>query len=128
MITIALLATGGAFALLAAVGIVRMPDLYMRMQAATKAATLGVACVMLASAVHFGDLGTTARALLVVFFLFLTAPVAAHTIARAAYFVGAPLWEGTVTDELRDRYEKRTHHLRSPQAEPEPVDRRRAAR
>lgn len=104
---------GGAFGLLAAVGILRMPDLYLRMQAATKSATLGVACVMIATAFHFGDLGVTARAMLVMLFLFMTAPVAAHTIARAAYIAGTSLWAGSVVDELRDRYEKGTHKLES---------------
>jgi multicomponent Na+:H+ antiporter subunit G len=111
--TVALLAIGGLFTLLAAVGIVRMPDVFTRMQAATKAATLGVACVMIAAATFFGDLGTCARALLTTVFVFFTAPVAAHTIGRAAYFVGADLCDGTVVDELRDRYEQDTHRLHS---------------
>ena len=64
--------------------------------------TLGVACVMVAAAVQFGDLGTVARAVLVIAFLFFTAPVAAHTIGRAAYFHGVPLWDGSLVDELRE--------------------------
>jgi multicomponent Na+:H+ antiporter subunit G len=78
-----------------------MPDLFMRMQAATKAATLGASCMLLAVAVHFGELGVFTRAMLVIAFVFATAPIAAHMIARAAYSVGTPLWEGTVADELR---------------------------
>ena len=103
-VTVLLLWVGTAFTLLAAIGILRMPDVFMRMQVATKAATLGVTCVALATAVHFGDLATTARAVLIVLFLFLTAPVAAHTIGRAAYVAGARLWEGTIVDELRGRH------------------------
>ena len=98
-----LIVVGGAFMLLAGVGVVRMPDLFMRMQAATKAATLGAGCMLLAVAVHFGELTVVTRALLVTAFVFLTAPVAAHMIARAAYSVGTPLWEGTIADELRGR-------------------------
>jgi multicomponent Na+:H+ antiporter subunit G len=97
-----LLLLGGVFMLLAGVGVLRMPDLFMRLQAATKAATLGVGCVLLAVALHFGDLTTVVRALLVIAFVFLTAPVAAHMIARAAYSVGTTLWDGTLVDELRD--------------------------
>lgn len=114
----ALLITGGVFLLLAAVGIVRMPDLYSRIQAATKAATLGVGCIILALAIHFVDLGITVRALLVIAFLFLTQPVAAHMIGRAAYFVGVPLWEHTIMDELRGRYDAATHTLESPGRSP----------
>jgi len=107
----ALMLVGAAFLLLAAIGIVRMPDLFTRMQAATKAATLGVSCIMLSVALHFGELGVVTRALLAIAFFFLTAPVAAHMIGRAAYFVGVPLWEGTLRDELRGRYDPRTHEL-----------------
>lgn len=109
----ALMIIGAAFALLAGVGVVRMPDLFTRMQAATKASTLGMSCMVLAVAVHFGELGITTRALATMSFVFLTAPVAAHMIARAAYFVGVPLWEGTMTDELRGHYDRRTHRLLS---------------
>lgn len=98
-----LLLIGGAFMLLAGIGVVRMPDLFMRMQAATKAATLGAGCMLLAVAIHFDDLAVSTRALLVTAFIFLTAPVAAHVIARAAYSVGVPLWDGTLCDELRTR-------------------------
>lgn len=92
---------GGIFLLLAAVGVTRMPDLYTRMQTATKAATLGVGCTLLAVAFHFHDLGTTARALAIVLFVFLTAPVGAHMIGRAAYLAGVPLWEKTEVDEMQ---------------------------
>lgn len=109
----ALMIIGAAFALLAGVGVVRMPDLFTRMQAATKASTLGMSCMVLAVAVHFGELGITTRALATMSFVFLTAPVAAHMIARAAYFVGVPLWEGTMIDELRGHYDRRTHRLLS---------------
>ncbi len=112
-ITAALLLIGGVFILLAAVGVLRMPDLFTRMQAATKATTLGSGCLLVAVAVYFGDFGVTARALAVVAFIVLTAPVAAHMIGRAAYFVSVPLWEGTILDELRGRYEPLTHRLAS---------------
>lgn len=106
IVTSALVILGGLFMLLAGVGVARMPDMFMRMQAATKAATLGVGCMLLAVAFHFGDLGVATRAVLVTAFMFLTAPVAAHVIARAAYSVGVPLWQGTICDELRRQREE----------------------
>jgi multicomponent Na+:H+ antiporter subunit G len=109
-----LLLIGASFLLVAGIGIVRMPDLYSRIQAATKASTLGIGCIILALAVHFDNFGVTIRALLVVAFFFLTAPVAAHVITRAAYFVGVPLWEKTIIDELRGHYHTDTHTLDSP--------------
>lgn len=101
-ITAVLLVVGALFMLLAGLGALRLPDIFMRLQAATKASTLGVGCLLLGVAIHFQDPGMTTRAVLVIAFFFLTAPVGAHMIARAAYAMGVPLWEGTLTDELRD--------------------------
>ena len=67
-----LMIVGAAFALLAGAGVVRMPDLFMRMQAATKASTLGIGFILLAVAVYFGELGVTTRALATITFVFLT--------------------------------------------------------
>lgn len=109
----ALLLVGAGFALLAAVGIVRFPDVLSRMHAATKCSAFGVSCVMLAVAVHFAELGVTTRALVAITFIVATTPVAAHMIGRAAYFVGVPLWRGTVIDELKGHYDLHTHRLES---------------
>jgi multicomponent Na+:H+ antiporter subunit G len=113
IITATLLVIGASFLLLAAVGLVRMPDLFTRMQPATKAATLGVASMLLAVAVHFATIGVTTRALAAIAFFLLTAPVTAHLIGRAAYFIGEPLWKGTVIDELRGKYDPITHQCHS---------------
>jgi multicomponent Na+:H+ antiporter subunit G len=111
---IVLLGLGSALMLLAGVGVVRMPDLFTRMHVATKSATLGVGCVILSVAIYFGDLAVFTRALLVILFFLLTAPVGAHLIGRAGYIVGAPLWEGTKWDELKGKYDLETHTLDSP--------------
>ncbi len=113
IISSVLMLIGASFLLLAAIGVLRMPDLFTRMQPATKAATLGIACMLLGVAVYFGRVGTTSRALAAIAFFFLTAPVTAHLIGRASYFVGVPLWKGTVIDELRDKYDPRTHRCES---------------
>lgn len=109
----ALLFVGAIFTLLAAVGIVRFPDLYTRMQATTKAVTLGVGLLMLSVGIYFGESSTWVKAAAIILFLYLTMPVAAHVIARAAYFVGTTLWHGTVADELRGQYDVKTHELDS---------------
>lgn len=105
-LTLGFMGIGALFTLLAAVGVLRLPDLFTRMQASTKSATLGVACMMVAALVYFGDLAVGARAALIVGALFLTAPVAAHAIGRAAYLRGVELWEGTIFDELREHHEE----------------------
>ena len=96
-----LLVLGSAFMLLAAVGLIRLPDLFLRMSATAKAATLGASLTVLGAAAHFGDAATAGKGLVIVFFLFLTAPVAAHKIGRAGYRRGAPLYEGTICDEAK---------------------------
>jgi multicomponent Na+:H+ antiporter subunit G len=108
-----LMIVGAVFMLLAGLGLIRMPDLFLRMSATTKAATLGATSMLLAIAVYFHDLGITSRAVATIVFLLLTAPVAAHMIGRAAYFGNVPLWENTVVDDLSGRYHPATHALDS---------------
>lgn len=99
LLTAFLLVAGALFAALAGLGVVRLPDVYTRMHAATKAGTLGAGLVLIAAAVHFADAGLTLKVVATLFFLMLTAPVAAHMIGRAAYRSGVPLWERSVIDE-----------------------------
>jgi multicomponent Na+:H+ antiporter subunit G len=110
-ISLLLLLLGALFMLLAAIGMVRMPDVLTRMHSSTKSSTLGVGLIMLGVAQFFGDFAIGVRALAIVIFLFITTPVSAHMIARAAYLSGVPLWQGTLSDELRERYDPETHVL-----------------
>jgi multicomponent Na+:H+ antiporter subunit G len=90
---------GSAFALLAAVGVLRMPDVFTRMQASTKASTLGLGCLLIGAALQLGDFGSLVRVASIGAFILLTTSVAAHVIARASYLADVPLWDGTVLDE-----------------------------
>ena len=117
LLVAALLLVGTLFIVLAAVGVVRMPDVYTRLQVSTKGASLGAGCVLMAVPVFFGDLAIGVRALLIIAFIFLTTPISGHMIARAAYIVGVPLWEGAIVDELKGRYDPETHELASPEAD-----------
>lgn len=98
-----LLLSGALFMVIAALGLVRLPDLFCRMQAAAKSGTAGAGLLLLGTAVYFEDAQVATRALAVVAFLFLTAPVAAHLLARAGYSLGVSLFR-TQTDELRERF------------------------
>ena len=118
-LTVLLVLIGGFFSLLAAVGLLRMPDIYTRMQAATKAGTLGVGCMVLAVGTHFTTLDVVLEVVLVIAMLFVTAPIASHLIARAAYFVGTPLWKGTAYDEMRGCYDASSHVLHNAPRSPE---------
>jgi multicomponent Na+:H+ antiporter subunit G len=103
---------GAVFVFLAAVGILRMPDLFLRISVTTKAATLGVGLLLLGTALYFNEISTTTRTIAIIIFLFLTAPIGAHLIGRASYFTGVPLWKNSKIDELKGKYDKDTHGLR----------------
>ncbi|GEO41910.1 multicomponent Na+:H+ antiporter subunit G [Skermanella aerolata] len=100
-----LLVGGGVFSLISALGVLRLPDVLIRMHASSKAGTVGAGMILLAVAVLYGGGEIVARAIAAIFFLLLTVPVASHMIGRAAYVTGVKLWSGTVIDELRERYE-----------------------
>ena len=75
---------GGAFSLIAGLGLIRMPDIFTRMHASTKAGVLGSSLIMVAVGLVKEDPGTWARVIVAIFFLLLTAPIAAHMIGRAS--------------------------------------------
>jgi len=113
LISTILLVFGALFMMIGGLGVLRFPDLYMRISASTKASTLGAGFSLLALAIHFNELDIAMRAIATIIFLVITGPVAAHLLSRAAYFVGSPLWKGSIVDELRGRYDRDTGILRS---------------
>jgi len=113
---------GAIFVLLAAIGTLRMPDQYLRISVNTKAATLGVGLLLTASALFFLETSVTTRVIAVIIFIFITAPVGAHLIGRTSYFIGNALWGKSVTDDLKDKYNKITHELKSHKEEKEHED------
>ncbi len=100
-VTIISASCGVLFTLLASIGLLRMPDVYLRSQTSTLAPTFGKIGVMIALAAHFGESDVTAKAVLTILFLFITAPIAAHLILRAAYRDRAPLAPVTVLDDYK---------------------------
>jgi multicomponent Na+:H+ antiporter subunit G len=97
-----LIIAGSVFGLIAAIGMIRLPDTLIRMHAATKAGTLGAGLILAGAAFFFAELGLVLRALLTLMFLYLTAPVAAHLIGRAAYRSGIDLFARTCIDHLAE--------------------------
>lgn len=104
---------GALFILLAAIGFVKMPDIYLRISVTTKAVTLGIGLMLASAAVHFGTESIVSRVLAIVFFVFLTSPVGAHLIGRVSYFTGIPLWKNSLHDDLKGKYNPVTHKLSS---------------
>jgi len=95
-----LLLVGSAFAAVAAFGILRLPDIYSRMHAASKAGAVGSGMALLALALMADSLPVALRAIAAIAFFLLTAPLSAHLLAKAAYAVGYKLWPGSVLDEM----------------------------
>ncbi|HSH05581.1 MAG TPA: monovalent cation/H(+) antiporter subunit G [Anaerolineae bacterium] len=114
LIIIILIIFGSLLMLIASIGLIVMPDVFLRMSASTKAATAGVSSILLAAALHFGTADNFGRAIATIGFLFLTAPVGAHMIARAAYVAGDELYEKTHIDDLKQKY---AHERKSPPRE-----------
>lgn len=107
----------------ASVGILRMPDFYLRLSVTVKASTLGVGLFLICAAIMFpDDISVTTKSIAIIFFLIITAPIAAHMIGRAAYIKKTPLWKETVLDDLAGMYDKDTHELRSDPKEAEKAD------
>lgn len=107
LMTAALILLGSLFCLIAAVGMLRLPDTLIRMHAATKAGTLGAGMILAGVALWSFEVGIVLKAFLALIFLFLTAPVAAHLIGRAAYRSGIELSPATWVDHLKDDMKKK---------------------
>jgi len=117
-----LIGIGLAFDVFGCIGLVRLPDVYNRAQAATKCVTLGTCMILLGTALWaFGEAGVSMgiKAIFCAAFVLLTSPVGAHAICRGAYISGVPLWAGSVEDAFADRAEK----LRQARGEEGTVDR-----
>ena len=108
ILMVVLLSLGGLFCLLAVIGMLRFPDVYSRMQAASKAVTLGATSIVMAAALHFREAESVVRCLLVGVFFFVTIPVASHLIARAAYRSGEPLAPETTVNEMASTADENT--------------------
>jgi multicomponent Na+:H+ antiporter subunit G len=94
---------GAVFFLIAALGVVRLPDLLTRMHAATKAGAFGGALLLVGCAFFFADGGVTFKAVLTLVFFYLTAPIAGHMLGRAGYRSGAGLATSTHRDDMAGR-------------------------
>ena len=93
---------GFAFDLFGCLGLVRLPDVYNRLQASTKCVTLGTCSILFGAFLIVGFNAPGIKSLLCLIFLILTSPVAAHAIARGAHRAGVKLWEGSVIDKYAE--------------------------
>lgn len=112
ILTAMLMAAGVFFIVVSSVGLVRLPDLYTRVHAAGKAGTLGIVGVLLGVGVFYiTSLPIVFKMVTLIGFFFLTAPVAAHMLDRAAFLTGVKPMEGTAPNDLKGRYDPETRRL-----------------
>jgi multicomponent Na+:H+ antiporter subunit G len=78
-----LMLLGSLFILIAAIGLVRFNDLYSRMHATTKSTSLGIFLILVGASLFFGTFSVAFKSLLIILFIYLTAPLAAHSIAKS---------------------------------------------
>ncbi len=98
---------GFAFDIFGCLGLVRLPDVYNRLQAATKCVTLGTCSILFGTFLIVGFTAAGLKSLMCIIFLLLTSPVSAHAIARGAHRAGVKLWKGSVVDKYADDKEAR---------------------
>lgn len=105
-IAIILLSVGLLFDFAGCLGLIRLPDIYNRLQASTKCVTLGTILILLAVVFNFGWSSLSIKALLCIGFVLFTSPTAAHAISRGSHRAGFPLWEGSIMDRYKDDLKK----------------------
>jgi multicomponent Na+:H+ antiporter subunit G len=103
-----LILMGALLSAVSAIGLIRLPDVYLRSHAAAKSATLGVLCVLSGAFLYFAFFldFISVKLLLGIVFVFMTSPVSAHLTGRAAYRTGVPLWKRRIQDDLKEVLEK----------------------
>jgi multicomponent Na+:H+ antiporter subunit G len=101
MITIILICIGVLFNIFGCIGLIRLPDVYNRLQSATKCVTLGCCSILLSVVFHFGLAEGGMKALIAIPLLFFSATVAAHALIRGSYHFGIKLGEKSVKDDYK---------------------------
>ncbi len=102
VIGIAFITVGVAFDFFGCIGLVRFPDIYNRLQAATKCVTLGSCFILFGVFLVSGISATGVKAILCAIFILLTSPTSAHALARGAHLFGVKLWEKSVCDKYAE--------------------------
>lgn len=105
-ISIILIITGLMFNLFGCLGLIRFPDVYNRLQSATKCVTLGTWCILAALPVYFGFTELGVKALIAIPLLFLASTVSAHALVRGSYHYGIKLWDKSVKDDYAVDHEE----------------------
>ena len=107
-IGLAIIVIGVLFDVSGCIGLVRLPDVYNRIQASTKCVVLGTTLILVGSLVMLNTLSATVKGVICILFVLITSSVAAHALSRAAHRSGVPLWEQSVVDKYAEDGEARS--------------------
>ena len=99
---IVIISIGLAFDFFGCLGLIRFPDIYNRLQAATKGVTLGTCGILIGTLLMYGSASFTIKALICAAFLFLTSPTATHALSRGAHIFGIRLWDKSIIDKYKE--------------------------
>jgi len=101
-VSMVLIFIGVVFDFIGGIGLIRLPDIYNRLQAATKCVTLGTSFILIGVFIEYGFTSLGLKALICMIFILLASPTAAHAISRGSHKFGIKLWEGSVVDKLSE--------------------------
>lgn len=102
IIGMSIVTVGALFNVFGCIGLVRLPDVYNRLQAATKCVTMGTCLILLGSVISLGSLPAAIKGLVCIAFILITSPTGAHALARAAHRSGVALWHKSVVDRYAE--------------------------
>jgi multicomponent Na+:H+ antiporter subunit G len=98
---------GALFMLVSSIGMIRLPDFYIRNSASTKSVVLGVLLTLLGVGIHYNDTMIFIEIFAILFFVFLISPLSAHIVSRAAVITKVKFWEKTNLKDLEDYHRQR---------------------
>jgi len=111
MVSIIIITIGVAFNFLGCLGLIRFPDVYNRLQSATKCVTLGTCSILLGVMIHFGFVEAGVKALIAIPLLFFAATVGAHALVRGSYHAGIKLGKKSVRDDYKEIIKQQEHEI-----------------
>jgi multicomponent Na+:H+ antiporter subunit G len=93
---------GVLFDIFGCIGLLRLPDVYNRLQSGTKCVTIGTCFILAGSLILLGSVSGAVKGVICIAFILITSPTAAHALAQAAHRSGIRLWDGSVVDRYRE--------------------------
>ena len=105
---------GVIFIVISSIGILRLPDFYIRISVITKAITLGITLILIGIGIYFNDLVIASKVITIITFMMITSPLSAHIIARAATKNKVAFWKKTILKDFQPYLDKQQEEEKEP--------------